>query len=152
MSYCFKETIGFWQKGDCKVSSVASHQTWWHNKIISIKVYQLRMIFHALKITNWTGSAATLNMCAQWEVVFKDTSWTEILHVKARSHSTFFHRRAVSSNLMVKKSSMKINVSSYIKKLFWQWSWGKGYKEKTKEISKTKKTVTVFSACRFDVE
>ena len=32
-----------------------------------------------------------------------------------------------------------MNVGFYIKKLFWQLSWGEDYKEKTKEISKTKK-------------
>ena len=33
---------------------------------------------------------------------------------------------------------MKINVGLYIKKLFWQLLWGEDYKEKIKEISKTK--------------
>ena len=47
------------------------------------------MAFHGLKIAN----------CAQLGVAFKDTSWTEILHVKAGSHSRFFHRWAVSPSL-----------------------------------------------------
>ena len=47
---------------------------------------------------------------------------------------------------------MKIEVGLYIKKLFWQLSWGEDYKEKIKEISKTKKVVTVFSVCLFDAE
>ena len=47
-----------------KGSSVASHQTRSYNKKISIKGYHFLMTFHGLKITNWTGSAATLNMCS----------------------------------------------------------------------------------------
>ena len=47
---------------------------------------------------------------------------------------------------------MKIEVGLYIKKLFWQLSWGEDYKEKIKEISKTKKVFTVFSVCLFDAE
>ena len=52
-------------------------------------------------------------MCAQLEVVFKDTSWTEILHVKARSHSTFFHGQAVSPSLMEKNYTSKNYFDNY---------------------------------------
>ena len=111
-----------------------------------------------MKITNWTGSAASLNVCSI-KGSFKDTSWIDMLHVKARSHSTFLHRLTVSPSLMEKKndlvcliftegcpSLMKINAGLYIKKLFWQLLWGKDYKEKIKEISKTKKLL-LFSLC-----
>ena len=52
-----------------------------------------------------------LKRCVAWAlpgscakcVIFKDTSWTEILHVVAEFHSTVLHRKTVSSCLMEKK-------------------------------------------------
>ena len=63
-----------------------------------------------------TASAATLN--AQLEVVFKDTSWPKILHVKTEFHLTFLHGQTVSRLLMEKKVGMflKTKIGYYIEK------------------------------------
>ena len=99
---------------------------------------------------------ALLSKSADWVacyakyVIFKDTSWTEILHVVAEFHSTFLHGRTVSPHLMEKNewvcliciegrpSLMKIKAGFYIKKLFWKLLWGDGYKEKFLKIWKKK--------------
>ena len=44
---------------------------------------------------------------------------------------------------------MKINVGFYIKKLFWQLSWGEGYKEKKLKKSKQKHRKLLFSQRAF---
>lgn len=61
-------------------------------------------------------SAATLS--AQLEIVFKDTSWPKILHVKTEFHLTFLHGQTVSRLLMEKKVGMflKTKIGYYIEK------------------------------------
>ena len=70
--------------------------------------------------TDWIG-------CYAKYLIFKDTSWTEILHVVAEFHSTVLHGRTVSLLLMEKNewvcliciegclSLMKIKAGFYIK-------------------------------------
>ena len=48
------------------------------------------------KSADWVG------YCAKY-VIFKDTSWTEILHVVAEFHSTFLHGWTVFPRLIEKK-------------------------------------------------
>ena len=95
--------LGFWQIGlICKASSVASHQTGWHSKKNLNKRLSFWHDFSWIENSNWTSSATTLNMCSL-RGSFKDTSCTEILHIKTRSHWTFLHRRTASPSLMEKK-------------------------------------------------
>ena len=80
---------------------------------------------------------ASLTISADWigcyakYLIFKDTSWTEILHVVAKFHSTALHGRTVSLLLMEKieywvcliciegrPSLMKIKAVFYIKNYF----------------------------------
>ena len=76
------------------------------------------------KSADWAG-------CYGKYLVFKDTSWTEILHVVAEFHSTVLHEQTVSLRLVKKKndcvrlicikerqSLMEIKDGFYIKKLF----------------------------------
>ena len=94
------------------------------------------------KSADWVG-------CYAKYVIFKDTSWTEILHVVAEFHSTFLHGRTVSPRLMKKKnewvclicieglpSLMNIKTGFHIKTLFWLLLWGYGYKQKKFKIRK----------------
>ena len=52
------------------------------------------------KSADWVGCYAKC-------IIFKDNSWTEILHVVAEFHSTFLHGRTVSLHLMEKKKKKK---------------------------------------------
>ena len=73
--------------------------------------------------TDWIG-------CYAKYLIFKDTSWTEILHVVAEFHSTVLHGRTVSLLLMEKNewvcliciegrlTLMKIKAGFYIKNCF----------------------------------
>ena len=86
-------------------------------------------------------------MRVELEVIFKDTSWTEILHVKAE-FITFLHKWTVSRHLKEKQLVSMFNflskapkfnevkVGFYIKNLSWQWWWGDGYTEKIKKSGK----------------
>ena len=100
---------------------------------------------------------ASLTISADWigcyakYLIFKDTSWTEILHVVAKFHSTALRGRTVSLLLMEKieywlcliciegrPGLMKIKAVFYVKNYF------DNYRETTatrkKEIWKTKKS------------
>ena len=97
-------------------------------------------------------------------LVFKDTSWIEILHAKAKSHSTFWHRRTVSPSLMEKNPTWYVWYSlkgvqfieekrwSLYQKIILTIIMRRRLQGKNYRILKNKKIVTVFSMCFFDAE
>ena len=98
-----------------------------------------------------------LSISADWAgwyakyVIFKHTSWTEILHVVAEFHSTFLHRRTVTPILMGKNNwvcliciegllgLMKLKAGFYIKIYFDNYHEATATRKKMKEIWKIKK-------------
>ena len=95
---------------------------------------------------------ALLSISADWlgcyakYPIFKDTSWTEILHVVVEFHSTILHGQTVPLCLMEKKwvsmfdlywRAFTFNEDKgwfWYKKSFWHLPWDHCYKEKKRNL------------------
>ena len=93
------------------------------------------------KSADWVG-------CYAKYVIFKDTSWTEILHVVEEFHSTFLHGRTISARLVKKNgwvclicieecpSLMKIKVVFISKSYFGKYYEATATRKKIKNLKK----------------